>query len=135
VKQTSDGGYIVAGESGGDVYLLKTAPEVRVGEDESHQRAFLIAQSSPNPMIDRTSIKYQIIQPAHVRVTVHSLFGGQVKTLIDAQKEAGIHTVTWDGTGNSGRRAPSGTYFVRLEAHTGQAGDYSATRKVCVVRP
>ena len=135
VKQTSDGGYIVAGESGGDVYLLKTAPEVRIGEDESHGRAFFIAQSSPNPMIDRTSIKYQIIQPAHVRVTVHSLFGGQVKALIDAQKEAGHHTIVWDATDDAGRKVPSGTYFVRLEAHTGLGtGDYSATRKVCVVR-
>jgi len=36
---------------------------------------------------------------------------------------------TWDSTDDAGRRVPSGTYFVRLEA-----GNYTATRKVCVVR-
>ncbi len=38
---------------------------------------------------------------------------------------SGKHKVTWDGTDNSGRRLPKGTYFVAM-----RAGEFTATRKL-----
>ncbi|MCX7995990.1 MAG: hypothetical protein N3A65_09545 [candidate division WOR-3 bacterium] len=43
--------------------------------------------------------------------------------------ETGQASVIWDGTDDSGRKLPSGVYFVRLEA-----GNYRRIEKVVLVR-
>jgi len=50
--------------------------------------------------------------------------GREVATLVDGRREAGSHTVTFDGSGLA-----SGVYLVRL-----QAGDFVQTRKVVLLK-
>ena len=49
-----------------------------------------------------------------VRVQVYSLNGRLVRTLVDENRSAGPFYVRWNGTTDTGVRAASGTYFVRL---------------------
>ena len=48
---------------------------------------------------------------------------------MDAVREAGVHTVVWDGKDAHGQEAPSGIYFMRIDAKDG-----AATRKVAFLR-
>jgi hypothetical protein len=75
-----------------------------------------IASISPNPFNPRTTIAYQLEQDSNVRLAVYDLRGREVRTLVAASKQAGRHTITWDGTDTAGRPAASGIYLLRLNA-------------------
>jgi len=49
--------------------------------------------------------------------------------MLDAVREAGSHTIAWDGRDERGQAAPSGIYFMRIDAKDG-----AATRKVAFLR-
>ena len=83
----------------------------------------------PNLTNGAVRIEYDLCHDSRVDLTIYGLLGQRIKTLMDTHQPAGLHTVIWDATDNAGRRVPSGTYFLRLEA-----GVQTATRKVCVVR-
>lgn len=92
-------------------------------------RKVILEQSYPNPFISETSIQYGLPEDTKVTLRVYNLLGQDVRVLVDERKDAGIHTMIWDGRDDSGRRVPSGTHFLRLEA-----GDYTATKKLSVIR-
>jgi len=69
---------------------------------------------SPNPFNPATTISLSVPEAGPVRVEVFSLDGRRVRTLLDESRPSGPFTVRWDGTGDTGLRAASGTYFLRL---------------------
>jgi flagellar hook assembly protein FlgD len=56
-----------------------------------------------------------------------------VKTLVDGDANPGEHVAVWDGTTDSGGRAASGVYFVRLEADGGR-GASAVARKLVLLK-
>ena len=60
-----------------------------------------------------------------VGLRIYDLAGRRVRTLVDAQLEAGRYDTTWDGKNDAGVEVASGTYFYRLvsnnETLTGKA--------------
>jgi flagellar hook assembly protein FlgD len=92
-------------------------------------RRVILEQPYPNPLSSETTIEYGLPEATRVSLKVYNLLGQEVRTLVNEPKDAGIHTMTWDGRDDSGRRVPSGTYFLRLKV-----GQHAATRKLCVVR-
>jgi hypothetical protein len=46
-----------------------------------------------------------------VQLTVYNLLGRQIQILVDEDRTAGSHTVTFDASGHA-----SGVYFYRLQA-------------------
>ena len=142
---THDGGYIVfvdtdsqtppgpnnfgfmkiAGESGTGFHLPGAVPPDDFG----------INQNYPNPFNPSTRIPYVLPAPGGVSLKVYNLLGQEVRVLVDEPQGAGIYTKTWDGRDDMGRRVPSGSYFLRLEAHTGLGtGGYITTKKLSVIR-
>ena len=55
--------------------------------------------------------------------------GRLVRKLVDGSLERQRHQVVWDGLDDSGNRVSSGVYMYRLKA-----GDFTATRKMLVIR-
>ena len=49
-----------------------------------------------------------------VELTVYDLLGRRVRTLFTGVLPAGEHRYTWDGRGDNGITAGSGSYFVEL---------------------
>ena len=84
---------------------------------------------SPNPFNPRTQVKFQLEWPAATRLCVFDLSGRLVRTLLVENLESGEHSIFWDGLDSSGRRSPSGTYLVMI-----QAGDILAGQKVMLVQ-
>jgi chitodextrinase len=75
-----------------------------------------LAQNYPNPFNPGTTIQFALERPAYVRLTVFDVSGRPVLTLLEGNRSAGAHQVTWEGDDASGRALASGTYFYRLEA-------------------
>jgi hypothetical protein len=69
----------------------------------------------PNPFNPRVSARFALADPAVVRVGVYDLAGRLVADLSAGRREAGSHTVTWDGTGPGGP-AGAGIYFLRIDS-------------------
>jgi hypothetical protein len=86
--------------------------------------------SYPNPFNAKTSIVYNTSQRVVVGLRVFDVSGQLVRVLLDDEVAAkGRHETAWDGRCDSGKPAPSGTYFYRLTA-----GSYSETRRMVLVK-
>ncbi len=77
---------------------------------------FQLYQNFPNPFNPVTTIKFSITERSIVQLKVFNLLGEIVKTLVSQTKEAGIHSVTWNGLNEIGNPVNSGVYLLRLEA-------------------
>jgi hypothetical protein len=67
----------------------------------------------PNPFRTQTTIRYGLPEETHVQVVVYDVLGRRVATLVDEQRRAGYHRITW--TPDS---FPTGTYLYRLRDGT-----------------
>ena len=88
----------------------------------------------PNPFNPETWIPYQLSKEAEVSLPIYDGQGRLVRKLELGWKEAGYYTTAaratyWDGRNANGESVSSGVYFCRL-----QAGDYSQTRKMVILK-
>ncbi len=78
---------------------------------------------TPNPVTNESVISFAIVKSGNVRVSIVSLLGEEVETLINEWKSQGEYSVTM------GTSLPSGTYFIRLQSEAG-----AFTREIQIVR-
>lgn len=83
----------------------------------------------PNPFSAGTEINYSLKDSGNVRIGIYNLKGQLVRTLINAGKAPGQHSVFWDGRDDKGKSVSSGIYFSRL-----QAGARSSSLKLMLVK-
>jgi hypothetical protein len=83
----------------------------------------------PNPFGATTTFAYQLPGDSPVRLGVYDAAGRLVRMLVSGDQVAGAHSVAWDGSDASGRRAPIGLYMVVL-----RAGDVVLKQKVLLGR-
>jgi flagellar hook assembly protein FlgD len=83
----------------------------------------------PNPFNPSTTVKFSIPTAGPVSLNVYDLQGRLVKTLAHGHFAGGDHARVWDGTTNSGSRAASGSYVVRMTA-----GPHQAVTKLSLVK-
>jgi hypothetical protein len=70
----------------------------------------------PNPFDGRASISFTLDRPGRAAVDVFDAAGRRVTKLLDGERDAGAHVLSWSGRDDAGRRVASGVYFVRLRA-------------------
>jgi hypothetical protein len=68
----------------------------------------------PNPVLQTTEISLSLLQAGTIRLTVHDVTGKRVATLIDGWRDAGTHTVRWDGCDSNGRPVANAIYMMNL---------------------
>ncbi len=66
---------------------------------------------TPNPANPVTTITYSITSPSAVKLSIYSINGQKVATLVDGPVSAGVHAVKFDGS-----KYASGVYFYRFES-------------------
>jgi hypothetical protein len=71
---------------------------------------FELSQNFPNPFNPVTTIRFGLPAASRVRLSVYSLLGQEVKTLVDGTRPAGYHTAVFDGTGLA-----SGVYLYKIQ--------------------
>jgi hypothetical protein len=87
----------------------------------------LLLDSSPNPSRGSARVRFAATAAGPARLTVHDVRGALVEELLTGVVGAGLHELTWVGSGGS--RLPAGTYFLRWETAAGVA-----TRKLTILR-
>jgi len=83
-----------------------------------------LAQNYPNPFNPSTQIQFALPKTGHVKLEVFNSLGQSVQVLVDDNRRAGYHTVTFDA-----RELPSGVYLYTLSTATG-----IQTRKMLLVK-
>jgi len=116
-----------------DVELITGAeglPVTAVAEEQTGLPGrFALDQNYPNPFNSNTVIRFTLPRRAEAGLSIYNLAGQQVATLAEGSREAGTHTVRWDGRDNGGRELASGVYLCRL-----QAGTHVRNRKLLLLR-
>jgi hypothetical protein len=88
----------------------------------------------PNPFNPETWIPYELATDTDVRITIYNAHGVVVRTLQLGQQPTGYYTdreraAYWNGKNALGEPVASGIYFYTLTA-----GDFTATRKMLIVK-
>ena len=88
----------------------------------------------PNPFNPETWIPYRLAEDAFVTLTIYDLSGQVVRTLEGGHRIASAYegrskAIHWDGRNDVGEPVASGVYFYTLTA-----GDYSATRRMVILK-
>ena len=70
----------------------------------------------PNPTSGESQVNFALAKRGNVDLSVYSVEGRRVKTLVRGVQEVGRYHYTWDGSDERGSVAKSGIYFIQLEA-------------------
>ena len=93
-------------------------------EDGDVPNRFYLNQNYPNPFNPNTTIEFGLPDDSDVRIVVYDILGRRVQTLANERFDAGVHSVTFDGT-----RYASGVYIYRL-----QTSEQAITRKKTLIK-
>ena len=89
---------------------------------------FELRQNYPNPFTSGTTLEYSLPISGKVSLKIYDITGRLVRTLVEGEKDAGLHTVSWDGRDKSGSEVPPGIYFSRFTS-----GPLSRTKKLILI--
>ena len=96
---------------------------------EAKPSEFTVANPFPNPFNAATRLVYSLSEPNDVTISVYTITGQKVITLIDRRLNAGTHSITWKGLTENGQQAGTGVYIFRL-----YAGKKCENRRIVLLR-
>ena len=93
-----------------------------------------LLRNYPNPFNPETWIPYRLAEDSIVKLTIYNGSGQVVRTLNVGYQTAAVYesqskAIYWDGRNEFGEPVATGIYFYTLTA-----GDYSATRKMLILK-
>ena len=86
---------------------------------------YSLSQNYPNPFNPITTIRYQLSDYTEVDLTIYTILGQKVATLISKTQPAGTYKVEWNAKQNA-----SGIYLYRLSTNKG----FTQTRKLILLK-
>ena len=108
---------------------VRSAVDVTTGVDDVVRHVNSLSQNFPNPFNPRTSVSFSLAEKGRVKVSVYDVDGRLVRVLVDEEREAGPHTVTWYGRNDAGQALASGVYFMKY-----RCGADTFTKKAALLR-
>lgn len=100
-------------------------PTINANENELDSPVeFSLMQNYPNPFNPSTNIPFELSEAAEVTISVYSVLGQKVATLVNGRYQAGQHSVQFNA-----QNLASGVYVYRMEAK-----NFSQTRKLLLLK-
>ncbi|MHB9027532.1 MAG: T9SS type A sorting domain-containing protein [Candidatus Latescibacterota bacterium] len=96
----------------------------QIGVKESAPAAFTVAQNTPNPFNPTTTISFTLAKAGKTTVEVFNAAGQKVDSILNANLNAGSHSVTWNAA-----KFSAGVYF-----YTVKGGNFSRTMKMTLLK-
>lgn len=93
-------------------------------ELNSQNYSYKLYDAYPNPFNPTTMIRFNIPQDSYVQLNVYNAIGQVVKTLIDKELSAALHTVEFDASD-----LPSGLYYYQVIAY-----NFTETKKMLLIK-
>ncbi|MGH7725303.1 MAG: putative Ig domain-containing protein [Candidatus Eiseniibacteriota bacterium] len=84
---------------------------------------------SPNPARGAATLSFALARPARVELSIYTVDGRRVRTIASGDREAGAHSVAWDGRDAASRSVPAGVYYAAFSTPEGRM-----TRTFLIVR-
>ncbi len=124
-----------AGETGDivridDVTMEGFDPTTSVAEDVVSPQKFHLAQNYPNPFNPETEISFALDSPGQTTLEVFTIIGQKVRTLVNANLNAGEYRLRFNARDDAGRSLSSGVYFYKLRHSSG----LRSTKKMLLLR-
>ncbi len=109
--------------------ILTEPTDVECLDDENTYKVFSLGQNFPNPFNSTTLFQFELDRSAWVNLTIYSIRGQRVKTVLNTRRQAGAHVIEWDATDQYGEPVSSGIYLYRL-----QTEDFSQTKRLLYLK-
>jgi len=84
---------------------------------------FRLWQNFPNPFSNTTTIRYELLAPVSVNMSIYDIHGRKIETLVNGRNDSGIHEIEWNAS-----KYTSGVYYFRLTAN-----GFSITHKMILI--
>ncbi|MFC1572140.1 FlgD immunoglobulin-like domain containing protein [Candidatus Eisenbacteria bacterium] len=117
---------LVVSEVGTDTYAAETIVRIEFDLQFSDVRdpdnaaalvkALHLFQNQPNPFSPETRIEFDLPQAGQAELSIYSVNGRLIRTLVNEERAAGPHSVRWDGQDDAGQKVAGGVYFYNLTA-------------------
>jgi aminopeptidase N len=105
--------------------VLKTATLVAgVQKETTEPLSYELYQNYPNPFNPTTNIRFSIAHSGNVNITVYDLLGKKVKQLLNEERSAGNHDISFNASSLA-----SGVYYYSI-----QSGDFISTKKLTLIK-
>lgn len=117
------GGYTTTGQ------IYRICHTNSTGMDATNEPLNVLGQNYPNPTSGKTQIDYSITQTCAVTIVLMDITGRVVRTLLNEQVQAGIHTLEVGDLST----LPVGSYFYRMDVQQHNKVQFSQTKKLIVL--
>ena len=114
---------------GQSLTVTEPPPSGMPGQPSTQRTGYELYSNYPNPFNPTTTILFDLPLSQQVRLSIFTVDGRRIATLLEDLVTDGRHQVTWNGRDRSGRLVASGTYFYRLEAE-----DFVETKRMTLLK-
>ena len=85
-----------------------------VASESALPKELAVMSNYPNPFNPSTTISFSIPNAGRAQLSVYSITGQKIRTLLSGPMTAGMHSVIWDGKDDEGKPTSSGVYLAHL---------------------
>jgi hypothetical protein len=103
------------------------SPEIEV--DVTAPAEYSLSQNYPNPFNPSTTIKFGLRVESRVSLKIFNTLGQEVMLLINENREAGVHSLSFDAS-----KLSSGVYFYKIEANGVDGSTFAETKKMILTK-
>ena len=102
-------------QGGFNIESIKFESVLSNSNDSLISNQFKLEKAFPNPFNNEIKIPYKTNSNDIISAKIFNLKGQSVVELYSGKKEAGNHSLTWNGLNNLGQEVPSGTYLLVVD--------------------
>jgi len=91
-------------------------PAVTLADRPALPAATALLAPQPNPARGSVLLAFALATPGPVELSVYSVDGRRVRSLMSGHQAAGVYRMTWDGQDEARHPAAAGVYYLQLSA-------------------